>query len=68
MYQGKLRERWSNQSPCGADNRGPSATRGHDRSRFFTGLARAMAAQWGGIAATPAPANVAPLGQLSLFA
>ena len=50
MYDGKLRNRWSNQSPCGADNRGPSATRGHDRSRFFSGFAEAMADQWGGIA------------------
>jgi len=66
MYKGKLVKRWANQSPCGADNMGPSKTRGHDRSRFFTGLAAAMAEQWGGITA---PRTVAPaLGQLDMFA
>lgn len=65
MYSGKLRNRWSNQSPCGADNRGPSATRGHDRSRFFSGFAEAMADQWGRIAAKVAPK--ATVIQMELF-
>jgi hypothetical protein len=30
---------------------GPSADRGHKRSKFFAGFANAMADQWGGIAA-----------------
>ena len=68
MYNGKMRERWANQSPCGADAMGPSATRGHERSRFFAGIATAMAVQWGGIAAPAAPANLLPVGQLELFA
>jgi hypothetical protein len=45
-YKGKWVRRWANQSPCGADSRGPSADRGKDRSRFFPGVARAMAAHW----------------------
>jgi hypothetical protein len=53
-YRGKMVNRWANQSPCGADSRGPSKTRGKDRSRFFTGIARAMANQW---APVPAPAG-----------
>jgi hypothetical protein len=67
-YKGKLRERWANQSPCGADATGPSADRGHKRSRFFSGIANAMADQWGGITKTSAPrAPVSSItGQLSL--
>jgi len=63
-YKGKIVKRWSNQSPCGADSRGPSATRGHDRSVFFSGIANAMADQWGGIMAklrAPAGASVTQL-------
>ncbi len=60
-YRGKPVNRWANQSPCGADRMGPSDDRGHERSRFFSGIARAMAEQWGGIAAKVAPANVAPI-------
>lgn len=45
-------KRWANQCDgSGADSRGPSKTRGHERSRFFAGIANAMADQWGGIAA-----------------
>lgn len=65
-YRGKPARRWANQSPCGADSRGPSADRGHQRSRFFAGIARAMAEQWGGIA-TRARATVTPItGQMEL--
>jgi hypothetical protein len=68
MYNGKMRNRWANQSPCGADNRGPSADRGHLRSKFFSGFAEAMANQWGGITgALTTPATVRPIGQLALF-
>ncbi|KPK74269.1 MAG: hypothetical protein AMJ84_00085 [Acidithiobacillales bacterium SM23_46] len=49
-YKGKPVKRWANQSPCGADRMGPSDDRGHKRSRFFAGIARAMADQWGGVA------------------
>ncbi len=62
-YRGKIVKRWANQSPCGADKTGPSADRGHKRSRFFSGIASAMANQWGRITA-PAPQ---PTGQLALF-
>jgi hypothetical protein len=68
---GKTAERWSNQcDESGADTMGPSATRGHDRSKFFTGIAQAMATQWGGLAVTTPRATVAVIGgaQLELFA
>lgn len=63
-------KRWANQCDgSGADRTGPSADRGHKRSRFFKGIAEAMANQWGGITEKlQAPANAAPLGQLELFA
>jgi hypothetical protein len=65
-YKGKPVTRWANQSPCGADRMGPSADRGHERSRFFAGIARAMAEQWGGLK-TRARASVSPIaGQLEL--
>lgn len=62
-------KRWANQCDgSGADRMGPSVDRGHKRSRFFAGIARAMAEQWGGLKARPA-ADVVPLGaQLELFA
>jgi hypothetical protein len=66
MYGGKMRERWANQSPCGADAMGPSADRGHKRSRFFSGIAAAMAEQWGGILAPRTQDG--PPAQLALFA
>ena len=54
------------QASPGADRMGPSATRGHDRSRCFSGFANAMADQWGAIAAKlTAKATVT---QLELFA
>lgn len=66
---GKPVKRWANQCDgSGADRMGPSVDRGHKRSRFFAGIARAMAEQWGGLKARPA-ADVVPLGaQLELFA
>lgn len=61
-------KRWANQCDgSGADSRGPSATRGHERSKFFTGIADAMADQWGGIARRMSTAKVLPMGQLALF-
>lgn len=48
-YRGRPANRWGNQSPCGADRTGPSADRGHKRSRFFAGIAAAMAQQWTGL-------------------
>lgn len=48
-YKGKLVKRWANQSPCGADSRGPSPTRAADRARTYSGIAKAMAEQWGAL-------------------
>lgn len=45
-YKGKLVNRWANQTPCGADNKGPSPDRWKLRSKTFDGIARAMADQW----------------------
>ena len=60
-------KRWANQCDgSGADSRGPSATRGHERSRFFAGFADAMADQWGGILGSTAPR--ADVIQLEMFA
>jgi hypothetical protein len=65
---GRPVKRWANQCDgSGADRLGPSADRGHKRSAFFTGIADAMADQWGGItAALRAPR--ATVTQLELFA
>lgn len=38
---------WSNQTPSGQNKLGPSPTRAHERSRTYTGIAAAMADQWG---------------------
>lgn len=65
IYKGKPVKRWSNQSLCGADKMGPSDDRGHERSRFFAGFARAMADQWGRIASTALPK--AEVVQLEMF-
>jgi hypothetical protein len=65
---GKPVKRWANQCDgSGADSRGPSATRGHERSRFFQGIADAMADQWGGIMKRLSTAKVLPLGQMEMF-
>ncbi len=39
--------RWANQSPCGADNTPPGPDRWRVRSALDTGMANAMADQWG---------------------
>lgn len=65
---GREVKRWANQCDgSGADRTGPSADRGHKRSAFFPGIARAMAEQWGGLAPKPA-ASVTPINgeQLAL--
>lgn len=38
---------WDNMTPSGQNKLGPSPTRKQDRSRTYTGIASAMAAQWG---------------------
>lgn len=48
MYNGKLVERWSNQTDSGQNKLGPSDTRWKDRSKTYQGWANAMAEQWGG--------------------
>lgn len=40
--------RWSNQTPSGQNKLGPSADRWKERSKTYTGVAAAMANQWGG--------------------
>lgn len=44
---GKLRERWANQTDSGQNKLTPSADRWKDRARTYSGIARSMAAQWG---------------------
>ena len=39
--------RWDNQTPSGQNKLGPSADRWKTRSKTYTGIARAMAGQWG---------------------
>lgn len=46
LYNGKLRERWSNQTDSGQNRLGPSDTRAMDRARTYPGIASAMASQW----------------------
>lgn len=48
-HKGKLRDRWANQTPCGADRTSKGPNRWKIRSLTFPGIARAMAAQWGGL-------------------
>lgn len=38
--------RWANQTPSGQNRLGPTPTRADDRSRTYSGIARAMAEQW----------------------
>ena len=40
---------WGNQTPSGQNKLGPSADRWKIRSATYTGIAQAMAAQWGGL-------------------
>jgi hypothetical protein len=44
---GKIYQRWSNQTDSGQNKLGPSKTRGKDRSLTYQGIADAMAKQWG---------------------
>jgi hypothetical protein len=46
---GKARHIWGNQTPSGRNALGPSATRAMERSRTYTGIADAMAEQWGSL-------------------
>jgi hypothetical protein len=39
--------RYSNQTPSGQNKLGPSPTRAQERSRTYSGIAEAMAEQWG---------------------
>jgi len=41
------KERYANQTASGQNNLSPSETRWMDRSRTYTGIAKAMAKQWG---------------------
>lgn len=41
-----LRDRYKNQTPSGQNKLGPSPDRWKDRSRTYTGIARAMVKQW----------------------
>lgn len=43
------KERFANQTDSGQNRLPPSATRGHDRSRTYFGIAYAMADQWGAL-------------------
>lgn len=49
VWNGKLVERWSNQTDSGQNRLGPSETRSADRARTYPGPARAMATQWGSV-------------------
>ena len=44
---GRIYQRWTNQTDSGQSNLGPSKTRGKDRSLTYQGIADAMAKQWG---------------------
>lgn len=47
QYNGKMVERWSNQTDSGQNCLGPSEDRGLQRSITYKGIAEAMANQWG---------------------
>ena len=46
-YNGKIVERWSNQTDSGQNKESPSPDRWKERSRTYQGIAKAMAEQWG---------------------
>jgi len=46
LPNGKVVERWANQTDSGQNRLGPSDTRWKDRSETYRGVAAAMAAQW----------------------
>ena len=43
------KRRWGNQTDSGQNRLAPSETRAADRARTYTGIAEAMAEQWGGL-------------------
>jgi hypothetical protein len=47
MHNGKLVERWANQTDSGQNRLGPSPDRWKERSRTYAGWADAFASQWG---------------------
>lgn len=49
-FQVNGKPRWDNQTPTGQNKLGPSPDRWKHRSRFYPGIAAAMAAQWGNVA------------------
>ncbi len=53
MWNGKLVERWSNQTDSGQSNLGPSEDRAAQRSVTYPGIAAAMADQWGQAVSVP---------------
>jgi hypothetical protein len=46
LHEGRIRERWGNQTDSGQNKLGPSEDRWKDRARTYQGVADAMAAQW----------------------
>lgn len=44
-------KRWANQTDSGQNRLGPSPTRSADRARTYSGIAQAMATQWGKLGA-----------------
>lgn len=46
MHEGKLVERWSNQTDSGQNRLSPSEDRAHVRAITYPGIAKAMADQW----------------------
>lgn len=47
LQEGRIRERWSNQTDSGQNRLAPSDDRWKDRARTYQGVADAMAEQWG---------------------
>lgn len=47
VWEGKIVERWANQTDSGQNKLGPSPTRAADRAITYPGPAAAMADQWG---------------------
>jgi hypothetical protein len=46
---GRSYNRWANQTPAGQDSTAPSATRGKDRAKTYSGVAYAMVEAWGNL-------------------
>lgn len=49
MHNGKLVERWANQTDSGQNKLSPSDDRAMERAKTYQGWADAMATQWGGM-------------------